>query len=78
MVSVTYAGCTDRRSEDIDPYYRLTPAQVEDLKNDLKSSDKESRLEAAHYIAKFVLEPAQVLIDYITQGDCIESLTVRN
>ncbi|KAL1933770.1 hypothetical protein VTP01DRAFT_7860 [Rhizomucor pusillus] len=61
--------------EDIDPYYRLTPAQVEDLKNDLKSSDKESRLEAAHYIAKFVLEPAQVLIDYITQGDCIESLT---
>ncbi|KAI9316889.1 armadillo-type protein [Dichotomocladium elegans] len=63
--------------EDIDPYYRLTTEQVDALAADLKSQDKGVRLEAAQHLSKFVLEPAQALIDYITKGDCLETLTVN-
>lgn len=50
---------------------------MEELADDLKSNDKSLRLEAAQYLAKFVLEPSQALIDYISKGDCIETLTVH-
>ncbi|KAI8373036.1 armadillo-type protein [Radiomyces spectabilis] len=60
---------------DIDPYYRLSAAQVEELARDLRSGEKTVRLEALEYLGKFLLEPAQALIDYITQGDCIATLT---
>jgi HEAT repeat protein len=64
--------------EDISPYYRLSNEQVEALSSDLKNTgDKNVRLEAAQYIGKFVLEPAQALIAYITKGDCIDSLAVK-
>lgn len=62
--------------EDIDPYYRLTPEQVNALASDLKSDEKQVRMMAAQHLSKFILEPAQALIDYITQGDCMEALTV--
>ncbi|ORY95073.1 armadillo-type protein [Syncephalastrum racemosum] len=64
--------------EDIDPYYRLTTDQVNDLARDLKSTDKDRRADALQYLSKFVVEPAQALIDYIVQGDCIDTLTVRS
>ncbi|KAJ8663995.1 hypothetical protein O0I10_000271 [Lichtheimia ornata] len=62
-------------AEDIDPYYRLTPEQVNALASDLKSDEKQVRMVAAQHLSKFILEPAQALIDYITQGDCMEALT---
>ncbi|KAF7722652.1 hypothetical protein EC973_002862 [Apophysomyces ossiformis] len=65
----------NEHDEDIDPYYRLTPSQVQAMAKDLKSSDKKVRVDAVQSLGKFVLEPAQALIDYITQGDCIETLT---
>lgn len=64
--------------EDIDPYYRLTPEQVNALASDLKSDEKQVRMMAAQHLSKFILEPAQALIDYITQGDCMEALTVSS
>ncbi|KAI7876332.1 ARM repeat-containing protein [Lichtheimia hyalospora FSU 10163] len=64
-------------AEDIDPYYRLTPEQVNALASDLKSDEKQVRMVAAQHLSKFILEPAQALIDYITQGDCMEALTVN-
>ncbi|KAI8366519.1 armadillo-type protein [Blakeslea trispora] len=61
--------------QDINPYYRLNEEQVRAIQKDLQSEAKLVRITAAQHIAKFVLEPAQALIDYITTGDCIESLT---
>ncbi|RCH91617.1 hypothetical protein CU098_008839 [Rhizopus stolonifer] len=61
--------------QDISPYYRLTELQVQGIQKDLHSQDKTIRITAAQHIAKFVLEPAQALMDYITQGDCIETLS---
>ena len=69
----------EERSEhdqDISPYYRLTQEEVQAIQKDLHSETKLVRITAAQHIAKFVLEPAQALIDYITTGDCIEALTV--
>lgn len=63
--------------EDISPYYRLTAYQVEGIAKDLSSDDRNLRIFAAQHIAKFVLEPAKALIDYITKGDCIKILTVK-
>ncbi|ORE22414.1 ARM repeat-containing protein [Rhizopus microsporus] len=51
--------------------------QVQALANDLRSSDASTRIEAAQYIGKFVLEPAEALIKYITEEDCILALTVN-
>ncbi|KAI8340352.1 armadillo-type protein [Choanephora cucurbitarum] len=68
----------EERSEhdqDISPYYRLTQEEVQAIQKDLHSETKQVRITAAQHIAKFVLEPAQALIDYITNGDCIEALT---
>ncbi|KAG0164608.1 hypothetical protein DFQ30_009704 [Apophysomyces sp. BC1015] len=65
----------NEHDEDIDPYYRLTTSQVQAIAQDLKSTEKKVRLDAVQSLGKFVLEPAQALIDYITQGDCIEALT---
>lgn len=62
--------------EEISPYYRLSTEQVEALAKDLSGEDKDARIEAAQHIGKFVLEPAKALIKYITEGDCIETLTV--
>lgn len=56
----------------------MTPGQVQALANDLRSSDASTRIEAVQYIGKFVLEPAEALIKYITEGDCILALTVSN
>lgn len=64
-------------TDDISPYYRLSTRQVESLANDLKSYDMRTRIQAAGYISKFVLEPAESLIKYISEGDCIQVLTVR-
>ncbi|KAI8879422.1 ARM repeat-containing protein [Backusella circina FSU 941] len=65
----------NEHDEDISPYYRLSNDQVVSLSLDLRNNeDKNVRLEAAQYIGKFVLEPAQALIDYITKGDCIDTL----
>ena len=64
-------------TEDIDPYYRLTEEQIKALADDLKSNEQSSRMEAARYLSKFLVEPCQALIDYITHGDCIETLTVN-
>ncbi|KAI9358200.1 armadillo-type protein [Pilaira anomala] len=61
--------------EEVSPYYRLSPAQVEAIAKDLTSDNKETRIEAAQHIAKFVLEPAKALTKYITEGDCIKTLT---
>lgn len=62
--------------EEISPYYRLSTDQVEALAKDLSSDDKSTRIEAAQHIGKFVLEPAKALTKYITEGDCIKTLTV--
>ncbi|KAG1212886.1 hypothetical protein G6F68_002221 [Rhizopus microsporus] len=67
---------TSEHDDEISPYYRLTPGQVQALANDLRSSDASTRIEAAQYIGKFVLEPAEALIKYITEEDCILALTV--
>ncbi|CAO3639496.1 unnamed protein product [Mucor hiemalis] len=61
--------------DEISPYYRLSTEQVEALAKDLSGEDKDARIEAAQHIGKFVLEPAKALIKYITEGDCIETLT---
>ncbi|GAA5802259.1 hypothetical protein HPULCUR_007722 [Helicostylum pulchrum] len=61
--------------EEVSPYYRLTTSQVESLAKDLSSDKKETRIEACQHIAKFVLEPAKALTKYITEGDCIKTLT---
>ncbi|KAG1254510.1 hypothetical protein G6F68_010815 [Rhizopus microsporus] len=69
---------SEKRTEhddDISPYYRLSTRQVESLANDLKSYDMRTRIQAASYISKFVLEPAESLIKYISEGDCIQVLT---
>ncbi|KAI8971101.1 armadillo-type protein [Pilobolus umbonatus] len=50
--------------------------QVKAIDYDLRSEEKETRTEAAQHIAKFVVEPAKALIEYITKGDCIQLLTV--
>ncbi|KAI7856912.1 armadillo-type protein [Circinella umbellata] len=65
----------NEHDEDIDPYYRLTEEQIKALSDDLKSNEQSSRMDAAQYLSKYVVEPCQALIDYITHGDCIESLT---
>jgi hypothetical protein len=62
--------------EEISPYYRLSIAQVEALAEDLAGDDKTARIEACQHIGKFVLEPAKALIKYISEGDCIQTLTV--
>ncbi|KAI9275643.1 armadillo-type protein [Phascolomyces articulosus] len=49
--------------------------QVQALANDLKSNEQSTRMEAAQYLSKFLVEPCQALITYITHGDCIETLT---
>ncbi|KAI9487543.1 MAG: armadillo-type protein [Benjaminiella poitrasii] len=64
----------DENDEDISPYYRLNVYQVDGIAKDLASDDRNLRIVAAQYISKFVLEPAQALIKYITEGDCIETL----
>ncbi|KAI8081290.1 armadillo-type protein [Halteromyces radiatus] len=65
----------NEHDEDIDPYYRLNTAQVQSLAQDLKSTDKKIRLDAIHYLAKFVVEPAEALMTYIVEGNCMETLT---
>ncbi|KAI8987684.1 armadillo-type protein [Mycotypha africana] len=65
----------NENDEDISPYYRLTKAQVEGLSKDLNSDQRNVRVFAAQHISKFVLEPAQALIKFITEGNCIEALT---
>ncbi|KAI7906153.1 armadillo-type protein [Cokeromyces recurvatus] len=52
-------------------------SEQKDNNDDLSSDDRSLRIFAAQYIGKFVLEPAQALIKYITEGDCIETLTVN-
>jgi importin subunit alpha-1 len=64
-------------TDDISPYYRLSTAQVEGLAKDLTSDDRSLRIVAAQHIGRFVLEPAQALIKYITEGNCIQTLTVK-
>ncbi|CAO3654270.1 unnamed protein product [Cunninghamella echinulata] len=61
--------------KDIDPYYRLNTMQVQSLAHDLSSSNKEVRMEALKYLGKFVLEPAEALLTFIIEGNCIETLT---
>ncbi|SAM01312.1 hypothetical protein [Absidia glauca] len=63
------------QDEEIDPYYRLTGAQVDSLAQDLKAEDKKTRMGAIQYLGKFVVEPAKVLVAYIVEGDCMEILT---
>lgn len=65
-----------KNTEEVSPYYRLSTSQVEALAKDLASDNKEKRIEACQHIAKFVLEPAKALTKYITEGDCIKTLTV--
>lgn len=65
------------RVEDIDPYYRLTVEQVESLAHDLQSFDKKTRMDALQHLGKFVVEPAEALITYIVEGNCMETLMVR-
>ncbi|KAI8074566.1 armadillo-type protein [Gongronella butleri] len=51
--------------------------QTTALARDLRSTNKVARMEAIQSLGKFVVEPAEALIEYITQGDCMEVLTVR-
>ncbi|KAI8329420.1 armadillo-type protein [Chlamydoabsidia padenii] len=67
---VTY----NEHDEDIDPYYRLTIEQVDALAHDLKSYDKAIRLDALQHLSKFVVEPAEALITWIVEGNCMETL----
>ncbi|ORX49901.1 ARM repeat-containing protein [Hesseltinella vesiculosa] len=60
---------------DIEPYYRLTQEQTEALAQDLRSNNKTTRMIAIQSLGKFVVEPAEALIQYITQGDCMQILT---
>ncbi|KAI9499637.1 armadillo-type protein, partial [Zychaea mexicana] len=55
---------------------RESSAQISALAEDLKSTDQSARMEAAQYLSKYLVEPCQALIDYITHGDCIETLTI--
>ncbi|KAI8342377.1 armadillo-type protein [Chlamydoabsidia padenii] len=64
----------NEHDEDIDPYYRLNGAQVESLAHDLSSADKKTRMDALQYLGKFVVEPAESIIAYIVEGNCMETL----
>ncbi|SAM08859.1 hypothetical protein [Absidia glauca] len=64
----------NEHDEDIDPYYRLTTEQVESLAHDLQSFDKKTRMDALQHLGKFVVEPAEALITYIVEGNCMETL----
>ncbi|CAO3581389.1 unnamed protein product [Absidia cylindrospora] len=64
----------NEHDEDIDPYYRLNTAQIQSLAQDLKSTDKKIRMDAIRYLGKFVVEPAEALITYIVEGNCIDTL----
>ncbi|ORZ10426.1 armadillo-type protein [Absidia repens] len=67
----------EQSAEDIDPYYRLNTAQIQSLAQDLKSPDKKIRMDAIRYLGKFVVEPAEALITYIVEGNCIDTLMVN-
>lgn len=64
--------------EEIDPYYRLTEAQVDSLAQDLKAGDKKTRMDAIQYLGKFAVEPAKALVAFIVEGDCMDTLTVSD
>lgn len=51
---------------------------MEGIAKDLTGDDRTLRIVATQHIGKFVLEPAQALIKYIAEGDCIQTLTVSN
>ncbi|CAG8677657.1 11355_t:CDS:10 [Funneliformis caledonium] len=62
------------KDDDAEPEYNLSQKDIEKLKSGLNNVNRDARLSSLQDLSKYLVDPSDILRQFVIEGDCIEIL----